>query len=171
MLAGMITMSDINSKRDVLMGIPNRRQLEERIGSLLDEDIPFGLLIADIDFFKSFNDRYGHAVGDEVLAHVANRLKKNLRSTDFIARYGGEEIIILILTQDKEVLVKAAERFRESIEKMESFVSGYENLPGVTISIGAGLFNGGNFKKFFETVDLALYKAKEGGRNRVEVAE
>lgn len=171
MLAGMLTMSDIKSKYDPLMKIPNRRELKDRINILLYEKISFGLIIADIDHFKNVNDMYGHPVGDEVLQHVANRLKQNLRSTDFIARYGGEEVVILMLTEDKSVLLHAAERFRESIEQIEGYTSGYRVIPRVTISLGAGLFKGEDFDNFFNSVDNALYKAKTLGRNRVEFAD
>jgi diguanylate cyclase (GGDEF)-like protein len=126
---------------------------------------PLSLLLLDIDHFKRFNDDFGHAVGDQVLALVAQTVEKSLRPTDLAARYGGEELVVILPETPLEGARIAAERVRAAI--------GASKLPSVprqiTISIGAAtLAEGQNAEELLKCADERLYLAKERGRNRVE---
>jgi len=127
------------------------------------------LLIFDIDHFKKVNDTYGHAGGDEAILHLAKILKKSLRETDIGGRYGGEEYaVILTGTQAKDAYV-FAERLRIMVEK--SIVSYNEFEFQFTISLGIAEYSDelNSHQNWIEVADSALYKAKVGGRNRVEI--
>lgn len=136
-------------------------------------NLPLSLIMLDIDYFKSFNDEYGHQMGDIVLTTLAKLLKNTVRKIDIVARYGGEEfVVILPHTRAKEAQL-LAERLRETIEK--HIISGtVGHLRNVTISLGVATFANNNFKNKDELIkdaDDALYKAKKDGRNRVEASQ
>ncbi|THF62298.1 diguanylate cyclase [Pseudothauera nasutitermitis] len=155
---------------DRLTGLANRRRLEEgaeaemaRARRHLD---PLSVVLFDIDWFKMVNDRHGHEAGDAVLREVAQRLGARVRASDLLARWGGEEFLLLAsATGLAEALVLA--------EKMRRLIEG-EPFPGVgslTASFGVAEFKPGeNFSTLTARADRALYRAKEGGRNRVEWA-
>jgi diguanylate cyclase (GGDEF)-like protein len=124
---------------------------------------PLSVLIADIDFFKKINDKYGHVIGDKILIGVAKVLKDCLRKADVIARYGGEEFVVMLPNTQLNRAKKVAERLRKSIEQ-DKFLSKYK----VTISIGLCEFEKkDNFNKIINKADKALYSAKNSGRNCV----
>ena len=131
------------------------------------------VLLCDVDHFKSFNDRYGHQVGDEVLQQVASRLQSSVRSGDYVGRYGGEEFLILLHNCRPEDLLKQAERVRRSVTDWP-FETASGKL-GATVSIGAIALRGVGEVMSVEAViketDRALYQAKADGRNRVCLAE
>jgi diguanylate cyclase (GGDEF)-like protein len=160
---------------DSLTGLPNRRAFNERVGNVVgnrEGGGDFALLVADIDFFKAFNDRYGHAAGDEALAAVADAIKGSLlRSSDFVARMGGEEFVVFLpdVTLDGAKIV--AEFARNQVAKLairhEGSETGY-----LTVSIGGAHCRSGHHvatSGLFATADEALYAAKSRGRNCVEV--
>lgn len=159
------------SIRDDLTGLHNRRYFNER---LLDEieraqrySEAVSILMCDIDHFKRVNDTYGHPFGDSVLCWVGDQLQKNLRKTDVISRYGGEEFAILLLNTKKTEASNIAEKIRDSIEK-----SLFSHLnTGIKITLSFGVATLGNDSNTFEglltRVDNALYSAKIQGRNRV----
>lgn len=155
---------------DVLTAIGNRRYgemiLDSRMYDLNTHDIPFGVLFMDIDHFKHFNDQYGHKTGDDVLVMVAKSISFALRKMDVVARWGGEEFIV-ILPGANQVIVKAiAERIRILIEN-SFIVIGGEKLK-VTISIGAAMSrNGDTVESMVSRADGLMYLSKSGGRNRV----
>ena len=128
----------------------------------------FSLIIIDIDFFKKFNDKYGHQAGDAVLKHVANTLKKSVRSEDLVCRYGGEEMTIILNNMNNELAIKTAQKICETIA-----AKNYELTPelevNVTISLGVSTYpsNGKTPAELIEYADKCLYNAKETGRNRV----
>lgn len=156
--------------QDGLTQLKNRSAYDVET-SMLSEQLrsrssSFGLIIVDIDHFKSFNDTYGHAAGDVVLRSVAESLKQNCRKADPIYRFGGEEFVILLGECDYEPTVNVAERLRKSIESLR--IEYAENLLCVTASLGICWVHRGvhdDFQKVFDAADLSLYEAKRRGRN------
>jgi len=158
---------------DALTGVPNRRHFEmstrSRIAELAGYGRRFGLLIADIDRFKLVNDLHGHATGDIALRTVARTLLESSRGGDNIARFGGEEFALTITDVDEASLRAIAERFRVLVERSRVTANGQDLQ--VTISIGGAIAEvGDTAETLFERADAALYRAKEGGRNRVVLA-
>ncbi|HBR58200.1 MAG TPA: hypothetical protein DEA22_12155 [Blastocatellia bacterium] len=155
------------SLTDPLTGLLNRRYLEERLSEEISRArrrrSEICLLMIDVDYFKSYNDSFGHTAGDTALRLVANALKESLRAADVAARYGGEEFSILLPQTSVEEAVIIADRIRMSVEKIA--------FPKrkVTISIGiAGYLPAFEEPKdWIAAADLALYEAKGLGRNRV----
>ncbi|MHC4780583.1 MAG: sensor domain-containing diguanylate cyclase [Planctomycetota bacterium] len=127
------------------------------------------LVMVDIDHFKEFNDTYGHQVGDAVLRSVAKTLYDCVRTMDIVARYGGEEFALVFPETKKEDAVHIAERLRAAVEKNRVEVRGHDPL-SVTISLGVATFphDAGDIRDLVAKADQAMYRAKEGGRNRVE---
>lgn len=160
---------------DALTGFYNRRQLEERVkqevSSAKRQKRNLCAIMTDIDFFKSVNDTYGHAVGDLVLKTVSNVIKSQLRDYDIAGRYGGEEFLLLLpyTTLDEAKLV--GERLRKAVESKKIDISkilpDHKNI-GVTMSLGVAQYKSSDYEKvFIQNADKALYKAKESGRNKV----
>ncbi|UCD90535.1 MAG: diguanylate cyclase [Desulfobacterales bacterium] len=120
--------------------------------------------MADIDRFKSINDKYGHATGDEVLKAASHFLRENLRQADIIARYGGEEFVIFFPETDKKSASILAERLRDGFSKIK-----LDNLPQLSISIGVASYpdDGNDIQSLIHNADAAMYTAKQEGRNRV----
>jgi diguanylate cyclase (GGDEF)-like protein len=126
----------------------------------------FSLVMVDIDFFKKVNDTYGHQCGDIVLQEFAKIFKESIRSMDVVARYGGEEFIIILLT-NRENAFKIVEQIRK---KVEAYSFGKQSI-NLTASFGIAQCNGkGLFSDDLKRADDALYRAKENGRNRIELA-
>lgn len=167
---------------DGLTGLGNRRAFDETLDREWRRTVRIGgkmsLLLLDVDRFKGFNDRYGHQVGDDCLRAVATAIKNALhRPADEAARYGGEEIAIILPDTDADGAVEIAERLRVAIEKLG--LPHADNPEGggyVTVSIGSATAlsrSGGTISMpegLLLAADTALYKAKHKGRNRVEVA-
>ncbi len=155
--------------QDTLTGIPNRLAYEERLQQEFKRWNRFGnpltFLIWDIDHFKMINDQYGHAIGDAVLCSVAKQLASRIRGTDFVARVGGEEFVMLLPGADNEAASQLANQIRLSIA--ESGFSNSEISIPVTISCGlASIQIGDSTQRVFERADCALYQSKRTGRNR-----
>jgi two-component system cell cycle response regulator len=158
---------------DALTGLYNRRYMENHLTTLIDQAAarakPLALLVLDIDHFKSVNDSYGHDAGDDVLREFALRMRKSIRGLDLACRYGGEEFVIVMPETEMNVATTVAERLRRRIASEPfSIQQGTGNIQ-VTISIGIATLdprrdNGANILK---RADLALYRAKRDGRNRV----
>jgi len=161
------------AKTDALTGLPNRRALEEffRASQIaaMEHGQPLSTLLIDIDHFKKFNDTFGHGVGDQVLRLVASILRKWVREQDLPARYGGEELIVVLPSSDLSTGKAIAERIRRAICACQiKRRSTGEPLPGVTVSIGVAEFRPGeSMAGLIERCDKALYRAKASGRNRV----
>ncbi len=161
------------SLRDPLTGLNNRRFLEEYLEILLSEtkryNSKLALLMCDLDFFKKVNDEYGHEAGDIVLKQISDTIKNTVRGSDLIIRYGGEEFLVVLrnINGDKDA-VETAEKIRKNIESNKIKIS-----PGVsiqkTISIGVSIYPDDtvNFWQCVKFADVALYRAKETGRNKV----
>jgi diguanylate cyclase len=159
---------------DSLTGLPNREAYNSRIH---DEMLrwqryqhPLSLAVLDIDFFKKVNDTYGHRTGDKVLKAVSTCVAQRLREVDFIARFGGEEFVILLPETSAENALNMLNRTRERLAKTQMRSkqdSGEETKFTVTVSIGIAEFNeGDSAEDVFERADKALYDAKENGRNQ-----
>lgn len=159
---------------DSLTGLPNREAYQQRINDELTRfqryGSPLSLVICDIDHFKKINDSFGHLAGDKVLQLIARSLQKNIRDTDFIARFGGEEFIILMPETTAEDALIAAEKIRQLIE--ESPFNFRKERVSVTMSIGIAEFQENETpNNAFERADKALYKVKRTGRNMCALAE
>ncbi len=157
---------------DPLTGLRNRRYLESHLGGLMDAaadgDKPLSLMILDIDHFKVVNDTFGHDAGDEVLQSFAERVKTVIRGVDIMCRLGGEEFIIVMPDTNLEVATRVAERVRQTVESaMFPIEKGTQHIP-VTVSVGiAERRNGREADVVMKRADLALYRSKAQGRNRV----
>ena len=167
---------------DALTGIHNRRyfmqRLEEEVVRSLRQDIPVSCLFIDIDHFKSFNDLYGHSVGDEVLRYVANIIKQQMRLSDVLARYGGEEFAVILTNTDAKLAEEVAERVRASIANAVLNVDSLNDDLQVTVSIGcttmlkpASSDINSLGDNLLNSSDQALYIAKNSGRNCIKVIE
>lgn len=157
---------------DHLTAIPNRRAYEERLRAELYRleryHTPFSVLVVDIDFFKKVNDSLGHLVGDRALKLVAQVLGRLIRESDFIARYGGEEFVIVLAGTELDAAARTAEKLRHAIERAPFKYSG--NLVDIRVSVGVTqAMPKDTAARLFERADKALYKAKQAGRNRVEL--
>jgi diguanylate cyclase (GGDEF)-like protein len=158
---------------DSLTGLYNRRAILGKLRELINlanrykED--FSLSMLDIDHFKKVNDRYGHLTGDEVLEEIATLIRQNIRDTDIVGRYGGEEFIIILPKTTLSSAWVVAERLRSIIEKAEMKDSA-GNVFTITVSQGlAGWERGEDAYSLISCADEALYKAKEKGRNCVQI--
>jgi diguanylate cyclase len=168
-----LNKSEERARTDTLTDLPNRRALDEFFRkaqiAAMEQGEPLGVLLIDIDHFKTFNDNFGHGVGDQVLRLMANVLRERLREADLPARYGGEELIAVLPGADLATCVAVAERIRRLIsESRITRRSTGEILPSITVSIGVGQFQfGESMADLIERCDRALYLAKRTGRDRV----
>lgn len=159
---------------DGLTEIPNRRNFDETLNKEWKRssrnELPLSLAIVDVDYFKRFNDHYGHAHGDQTLKSVANLLKWGMRrKTDFAARYGGEEFALIFPETPANKAKERVERIRESIEGLKISHEYSATGPFVTVSIGGvtSISAQSSPELLIETADVMLYKAKNSGRNNV----
>ncbi|WIM06358.1 MAG: sensor domain-containing diguanylate cyclase [Candidatus Nitricoxidivorans perseverans] len=157
--------------RDPMTGLHNRRFLEESVETLVAQarrrNAHMAILMLDLDYFKMVNDTHGHDAGDAVLKSLAKVLTQSVRASDYVIRFGGEEFLMLMQDIDGGQAVMVAEKIRAAVEEMRVQVSG--KVLQKTISIGIADFPGDS-DTFWQTVkfaDVALYHAKETGRNRV----
>ena len=168
-----LNKSEQRAKTDMLTGLPNRHALDEffRTAQMeaMEKGTPLGALLIDIDHFKKFNDDFGHGVGDQVLRLVATALRERIREIDLPARYGGEEMIVVLPGANLATCTAVAERIRHSISERQIIRrSTGEVLRGITVSIGVGQFQVGEaVADLIDRCDRALYLAKKTGRNRV----
>jgi len=160
---------------DSLTKVFNRRYYLERFKEELQRSrkfkYKFSCLMIDIDYFKDYNDRYGHIVGDAILRELAKTIQQNIRQVDLMGRYGGEEFSLILSETDKETVRFAAERIRRAIE--DKRIRAYDEELKITVSIGISTFpfDGKDIKTLIDKADAALYRAKETGRNRVCIYE
>lgn len=159
--------------RDGLTGLYNRKFLDEHLTKLipqaLRENINIGVLMLDMDHFKAVNDEYGHDVGDLVLKELSRILTENVRDSDIVVRYGGEEFVVLLVgVSDEESALSVANKIRTSVSENEINVYAGNKLRK-TISVGLSMFpsDSTNFDLVMKNADIALYEAKEQGRNQV----
>jgi len=163
------------SVRDGLTGLFNRRYMEEAMARefLLAErnQHPIGVIILDVDFFKKFNDTYGHDAGDLVLIGLAKVLSGNVRKGDVVCRYGGEEFVVILPGSPPEAIMERAEILRAKVES-ELRIPYQGQALKLTISLGAAYYpaHGNSSEVVLKEADTALYQAKETGRNRAVLA-
>jgi diguanylate cyclase (GGDEF)-like protein len=162
------------STTDQLTKLPNRRAFDNRLNDewkrAVREKQPITLLMVDVDYFKYYNDRYGHQQGDKTLVNIAGILEKTAkRSTDFAARWGGEEFIMLLSNTDERAGMKVGENLRKNVECAEILLCD-GTVTKITISVGVNSqipMRDSVLDEFISGADKALYAAKEEGRNKV----
>ena len=153
---------------DSLTQVDNRRLLtqllKEEVTRAERHNLPLSVLLFDLDRFKHINDSYGHNTGDEVLQEVARELRQAIRTSDPFGRWGGDEFLVLATNTDGDQAIELAERLRESLEKCS-----FSKAGKVTASFGITTYQSGDSPEtLIRRADMGLYKAKSGGRNRVE---
>jgi len=158
----------LDAQTDPLTGLHNRRGLALALDLLSAAGRPVGVIALDIDHFKRINDTFGHDAGDEVIRHMAQLMKTCSRDADILCRSGGEEFLMLLPDADIESATRVAERLRGSVEQ--------ERIPVVehiTISLGIAVWpvHAQAIERVLKLADAALYRAKQNGRNRSEIAE
>ena len=157
---------------DELTQLNNVRYFHSRLSTYFSqasrESKTFAILLCDVDHFKKVNDTYGHPMGDQVLQMVAKNLKSHIRTSDLIARYGGEEMAVVLFDTDEKGAQTAAEKLRVAVEK--GFVMHSTGFLKVTISVGIAVYprHAMTKAKMIEAADQALYKAKAAGRNNCQ---
>lgn len=160
--------------RDPLTGLFNRRYMEESLKRELyratRKGVPIGIIMLDIDHFKKFNDSFGHAAGDSLLRELGTFLKTHMRGADIACRYGGEEFTLILPELSVEDARGRAEQLRKEVSDLNTQHNG-QALNGVTLSLGVAVFpeDGATMEAVMRAADLALYRAKQEGRNRVVV--
>lgn len=156
--------------RDPLTGLLNRNAFQDRLQNAWDASLrsgePIGILLLDLDHFKSINDTWGHGTGDEVLKKVAGVLTKSARKPDIVARYGGEEFIVLLPTADLSEIKATSERLRLAIEALQWCEPGPKKVTASIGGISTPASQEGSHGELISRADSALYEAKESGRNR-----
>ncbi|HVF26559.1 MAG TPA: diguanylate cyclase, partial [Anaerolineales bacterium] len=163
------------SIRDSLTGLYNRRYMEEVLKQHLSRVTrhlhPLGIIMIDIDHFKSFNDKYGHAAGDALLRELGHFLQSHIRAEDVACRYGGEEFILIMPDTSLETAQQRAEYIRDQAKEVHIHDIGL-SLTGITLSLGIAIYpqHGRSMETVMHAADAALYRAKQEGRNRVVVA-
>jgi diguanylate cyclase (GGDEF)-like protein len=162
--------------RDPLTGLYNRRYLmdsfERELLRAKRGGERLGVMMIDLDHFKRCNDTYGHAAGDAVLRSVAKYMLSLIRGEDILCRYGGEEFVLVQAKATTEAVMQRAERFRQEVGGHEIEHDG-QRIGPVTLSIGISMFpdHAASAEALLQVADVALYRAKEGGRNRVVMTE
>ncbi|MDR2838220.1 MAG: sensor domain-containing diguanylate cyclase [Azonexus sp.] len=158
---------------DTLSGLPNRRVFDLMAQQVIDgarrTGEPLSIMLLDIDHFKRINDRYGHLAGDETIRKIADTLKKMLRHSDILSRWGGEEYVVLFKGCELDYALILTEKFRAAIEARDFSYSGQHIA--LTVSCGVAQYDQKEtLSQWFDRADHALYQAKQAGRNRVCVA-
>lgn len=160
-----------NALRDPMTGLHNRRFLEEYVTALVADSqrrkSPFSVLMLDLDFFKQVNDTHGHEAGDKVIKTLADILRRNVRASDMAIRYGGEEFLLVLMNCAADGALEVAEKIRGEVESTKIPLPG--GMLQKTISIGVAEFpsDSDTFWQVVKFADVALYRAKSAGRNRV----
>ena len=162
------------AQKDPLTGINNRAAMDSALAREIEiarrHRTPLSLIVMDIDKFKSINDTYGHATGDEIIKSFAAVVNGIIRKTDMLFRYGGEEFVVVMSNTGRDGSMLLAERIRRGIERMEVLLP--KRRSPVTVSLGVASLKGKeDGKTFFKRADRALYQAKTSGRNCVCLAD
>lgn len=165
------------AKQDPLTGVANRRhfniELDRALAHSQESGAPLSLILIDVDYFKRFNDHYGHQVGDMCLKEVAQALNRAVRTpSDLVARYGGEEFVLLLPNTDRQAAASVAQRLQDGLASLRLEHLASDVAPWVTVSQGiASNVSGEGANQLLERADQALYRAKASGRNQFCVAE
>ena len=162
--------------RDPLTGLFNRRYMEETLHRELyraaRKKARVGFVLFDLDHFKKYNDRFGHAAGDAALREVSSFVQRHSRAEDIVCRYGGEEFLLVLSDCSSADLVRRAEQIRQGVKALR-LEHDQRDLGTITLSAGVALFpeHGRTVDELFQVADAALYQAKKDGRDRVTVAD
>src|SRR6185369_13728974 len=143
------------------------RRMPAILESAETQSQPLAVALVDLDHFKQINDRFGHAIGDKVLMQIAQQLRENTRSSDVLARIGGEEFLIVFADMPTSQAMEVCERLRVRVAAHD-----WRSLaPGLAVTLSIGLANAPPYRlgALFEEADRAMYRAKQGGRNRIAV--
>jgi diguanylate cyclase (GGDEF)-like protein len=164
--------AEARASTDALTGLPNRRYFDEFVGLLARRrraGDAVGILMVDIDRFKTLNDTHGHATGDAVLRAVGGAIVSAVREDDVPARFGGEEFVVLLRNPDPGVAVEIGERIRAAVRGLDLRRL---RVPAISVSVGVAVADGpeDSIESLIEVADRALYRAKRGGRDRVVAA-
>ena len=168
-LKAVLAQADEVSHTDALTYLPNRRQvinnLQKEVHRAERYKTPLSISMMDIDHFKNINDTFGHTVGDQVLLQLANLLREGVRESDMVGRYGGEEFLIVLPNTELRMAAELAARLCKSIREKDIEVVGKVHI---TVSIGVAEYRHGEetWQKFLSRADMALYAAKNAGRDR-----
>ncbi len=160
--------------RDPLTGLFNRRYLEETMERELNrgkrQGLPLGVIMMDLDHFKEYNDAFGHSAGDELLSALGILLKTHIRGEDIACRYGGEEFLLILPGASMEIALERAESLRQAVKEMHR---DFQGLKPATLSLGVAVYpdQGETGGQLIQMADVALYRAKRAGRDRVVAAE
>lgn len=158
--------SKLDSLKDGLCNIYNRRFLDSYINNLKEKDLPISFLMIDVDYFKLYNDNYGHQAGDFILKSIASVLEKNSRKEDIVARYGGEEFCVLLKGASKYSSINYAKRIKENLDNLNIKHKYSRTSDHVTFSIGIyTTYTKNDLKNAIKFSDKALYISKTRGRN------
>jgi len=163
------------SVRDPLTGLFNRRYMEESMERELlraeRQGKQVGVIMVDIDHFKRFNDTFGHDGGDALLRELSKFLQQHVRGSDIVCRYGGEEFTLILPEASLEVTHQRAKQIRETVKDLRIH-QGQKVLDPISLSLGLAVFpvHGTNHRAILQAADVALYRAKETGRDRVCLA-
>lgn len=165
----LIAMLDVMAHQDALTGTANRRSMENYLDDAIRQALPFALIMLDVDYFKRYNDHYGHQAGDDCLAKVAGVLKSSVRTpADLVARYGGEEFVVVLPTASLDEAALVAERIQASLHATALPHLASEVSNRVTVSMGIALSGSSSESAagIITRADNALYRAKQQGRNQ-----
>lgn len=164
----LIARLDIMAHQDVLTGTANRRAMEDYLACAFRQGQPFALVMLDVDYFKRYNDNYGHQAGDHCLASVAGALKSSVRTpADLVARYGGEEFVVILPDTSLEGAGQVAARIQANLQAAALPHAASEVSDKVTVSMGIALSAGSHsVTEVISRADDALYRAKQRGRNQ-----
>jgi adenylate cyclase len=159
---------------DELTQVANRRYFDQHLAGAMKAHKRLSLLLCDVDYFKAFNDLYGHPAGDRCLQQVAYALKLAVRDSDLVARYGGEEFVIILPDTDDEMAINIAERIQQQVRQLEIVHEGSQVSEWVTLSCGVASILSGDILpplRLIEYADQALYEAKQSGRAQVVLSQ
>lgn len=166
-----MSMLEEQSLRDQLTGLYNRRYLSETIDKIVAQikrrGTRLGILMIDADHFKNINDTYGHDVGDKVLKEVSKVIQKSIRESDIAIRFGGEEFMVLLMDVEEGASEKVAEKIRRAVEAHKIEIFGIVIRETVSIGVSEFPVDSDNIWQCIKFADIALYRAKELGRNTV----
>ncbi|MCJ8145749.1 GGDEF domain-containing protein [Acinetobacter sp. A3.8] len=161
---------------DPLTKVNNRRNINQQLVNIankleLQKNLCYGIIILDLDHFKRINDEYGHLMGDEVLTEVAAALQSNVRQTDILGRYGGEEFIILAKDADKNIIMQLAKRCQQSIQQL-AISTDQQKYINITASFGVTVVcHNQSMRQAIKQADEAMYQAKRLGRNLIVLSD
>lgn len=167
-----LDQSRAEARTDALCQVGNRKAIDECLEFMISryrrEQLPFGLMLIDVDHFKRINDTFGHQAGDEVLTSIAKVLKECVRPGDFVGRLGGDEFVVILDGLTNETANSVGTRIRGTIERSDFSINEKGQSTVVTLSMGLAVVNENDrSESLYERADKALYKSKELGRNRL----